>query len=440
MAINTLSKRDYSALIFRQLTDADYRGAAPGLDALQKLPKKLLELAFALLSIGTDKADRARRFEAEVLAIPGYGDGFLEEVNAADPNQDPALLGSSTGWNIYGMAKAYEPLPPLEWLAMPYISRPSVSIWFGRPKSLKSMVVLDLALHVAAGKNWMTRPRKELGGVPVTKSGVLWVDLENGERVTQARISALGNTLGVVDEDPFYWVSMPSPWPVMSEAEQVENLVQTIESYNGEIGLIVIDHFGQSLGSYDENGPQMAEVMGNLRTIAERANVAIVLIHHQTKSGGGKGNHYQPQDTIRGHGSILAGVDLAVLVARDETEKDKLLIKPVAARGPDAEALAASWTYEQNDQLDLKEARFWKDDIVTVAEKLEDAILEILAEGEHNQRQLIVRVKELVANVGDSRVRDAISKIEKTGQVIVKRGDKNSKIYYLAGDQKEMEW
>jgi len=440
MTDKALSKREYSALVFRQLIDEKYQGEAPDFEALSKLPKKLLGLAFDVLSVGNDRADRARRFRAEILAMPAYGDDFLEVFDQSDIEKKIQDLSISDGWAIQGISTAYEPLEPLAWLARPYISRPSVSVWFGRPKSLKSMVLLDLSLHVAAGLPWMTRPKASAGGVPVEKAGVLWVDLENGQRTMRSRIGALGRTLGVVDEDPFYWVSMPSPWPVMSQSEQVENLILTIESYNGEIGLVVIDHFSQILGEVDENGPQVAEIMGSLRNVSERANVAIALIHHQTKSGGGKGNNYQPQDTLRGHSSILAGVDIAVLVARVETENNKLIIKPVAVRGPDAKTLAALWTYEQSDQLELSTARFWRDDIVTVSEKLEDAILETLAEGECNQRQLKVKIKDLVSGVSEGRIRDEIARMEKAGKFETRPGGHNSKIYSLPGSQSELEW
>jgi hypothetical protein len=430
-----ITRRDLAALVLKQLTDPGYTGAGPDFESLYKMPKDLLELAFVVLGAGTDREARQRRMMAEVLARPAYGDMFLREIQAADPNRDPAALGIEDGWKFLTMADIFEDLPPLEWLVKPYLPRQAVGVFFGKPKSLKSMISLDLALHVAAGQNWLTRPNNKNGGMPVTGAGVLWVDLENGKRTSQARVQALARALELPKDTPFYLLSMPSPWPVMPD--QVGLLIEHLQAYNGAIGLVVIDHFSQILGGIDENAPQVSEVMAALRSVTERADVAVLIIHHQIKSSGGKGRGYDAADTMRGSGAILAGVDIAVQVLRDAVEKNKILLKVVAVRGPDASDVAAQWTYDQDQSLDLQQARFWRDDIVTLSERIQDAILEALEGKTLNQRGLRAAVAKMVPGAGDSAIRDTITLLENNGTIAYKEGKKNAHLYYLPGEEQE---
>ncbi len=435
-----LTKLEIAALILRRIIEPEY--SDPGFDLCYKLlGKPFLEIAFIVLQ-QSDSEKRKKRLSAELLARPAMGDTFLQMVQTCDPAQDPENVSYSGVWQVKTIKDALEPLPPIEWLAKPYISRPSVSIFFSRPKSLKTFLLLDLALKIASGRAWLKPiPGKRGNGVAVKKTGVLWIDLENGNRIMHARLKALLSAMGVNFEDGntplFEWVSMPSPWPDLSDPEKADHLKQIIDAYAGDVGLIILDHFGQLLGEVDENSPAVTQIMGRIRTISELCNVAIILVHHQVKGNGKKGGY--AEDQLRGHGSILANVDIAIQVKRDRINRDRLEINPVAVRGPDAPVLSAVWTYAQDEQLDLTEAAFWQVPFQSIHDKISLQIEKVLSAESVNQASLRNRVAEALPGIGDPAIRRAILSLEESNEIVFKKGKKNSKIYSLPNGKESQE-
>src|SRR6478672_1253810 len=49
----------------------------------------------------------------------------------------------------------HEPLPPVDWLVESLIPNGSRSVVFGEFGCMKSWLLLDLGLHIAAGKHWL---------------------------------------------------------------------------------------------------------------------------------------------------------------------------------------------------------------------------------------------------------------------------------------------
>ena len=322
-----------------------------------------------------------------------------------------------------------EELPPTVWLVKPLISRPSVTAWFGKPKTMKSLLALDMCLHIADGLPWLATPKGE-NGLLVTQARIVWIDLENGPATFKRRMKAIALALGMGKaRGQVLAYSMPTPWPDLSQTEHTAALINRLQAL-GDVGILVIDHLGQALGAVDENSPLIASVMGNIRQVAEACNVGIVLIHH-AKKGQGKDSG-APEDQLRGHGAILANVDAAYLIERDKVERTQLKLTPVAVRGPDAPTLAAQFSFEQDANLELTQARFWRVSWQSNYSRARDAILKLLREGKRNQTSLRSTVKTLEAGLSDDVIRGAILTLEGTGEILFTAGNKGAKIYRLA--------
>jgi hypothetical protein len=361
---------------------------------------------------------------------------LLTAIAEADPNSSLSEIHSQgSGWVAFDLADVLlEELPPITWVVKPFLQRPSVTAWFGKPKSMKSLLVLDMCLHVAAGKPWLISDPKDSGGLAVERSRVVWVDLENGAATLKRRMRAIATALGMGEErGQMLAYSMPSPWPDLSDRENMLALVATIQALGG-VGLLVIDHLAQALGAVDENSPLIAQVMGNIRQVSESCNVAIVLIHHAKKGQGKDGG--APEDQLRGHGAILANVDAAYLVERDRTERTNLKVIPVAVRGPDAPNLAATFSFEQDVGLELTAARFWRQVWRADTEVAKAAIFDALGDGKKNYTELVAAVKEKTG-MSDAKIRSAIAVLEGVKEIIFTSGAKGAKIYRLneAGDE-----
>lgn len=58
-------------------------------------------------------------------------------------------------WKLRSLADAYRPRPPLYYLVDGLLPAPSLSIVYGGPGSLKSMLLADLCVCVASGQPWL---------------------------------------------------------------------------------------------------------------------------------------------------------------------------------------------------------------------------------------------------------------------------------------------
>jgi hypothetical protein len=391
-----------------------------------------LEIALAVLSEGPNKAARRKRLEVETKARGGL-DPFLLEIESADPGCDLALLQTSSGWNAFDLADVIsEKIPSINWLVKPYLARPSVTAWFGKAKAMKSLLVLDMCLNVAGGYPWLVSNPSSKDGIEVSPVKVVWLDLENGALTLKRRMKAFASALGMSeDRGQMIAYSMPNPWPDLSKIENVASMISRLTAL-GDIGILVVDHLNMLFGPIDENSPLASQIMGAIRQISEACNLAIVLIHHSRKGQGKDGGALE--DQLRGSGAIMAGVDAAFLIERDKTDKTQLKIIPVATRGPDAPNVSARFSFEQDENLDLTQARFWRLVWRTDLDKAHDAIIAVLGKNEKNYTNLISAVKQVEPGVSDKKIRDVIAALEGTNEICFTAAAKGAKIYRLAGE------
>lgn len=399
---------------------------------IDSLPFEYREVVYAVLSEGKDRSLRENRLFFELTARNLLDD--LERIKVADPGIDLDLSGVRDNWQFFSLKEAYEPLPKVEWLVDGLIGKPSLTIFFGPPKSLKTLLVQDMVMSVASGKRWLQPPQSEgksTGlGIKTSPTIALWVDFENGARRMKERFSAFGRAYGLPGDAGIFCTSMPTPWLDASRPEQIGNLMLRISHY--QAGLVVVDHLSQITGDIDENTSEMATIMGNLRGMVEASNLALILIHHQIKGASRFG--ISASDSLRGHGSILASCDLACLIERDAFNRDQILIKPAAVRGAGVDNISALFSYDHknDDSRELQEARFWGVETESLDLQGEQAALEIVCDDPGiNNTALRTALIDAIEGMKDYRARQVISRLERSGRIVVKSGDKKSKIYYL---------
>lgn len=425
----------YAAHLLKRLTDPN--ADDPTADDIKRLTGPLFEIVIAVMGEGRDSERRKARMKAELTAreLERF---LLPEIDLADARADLSSLSLSSGWQYFDLADVRnETIPPIEWVVKHFVSKPSVTVFFGRPKHKKTLVVLDLCHHIASGLPWMISDPNGRDGIEVHTGRVLWVDLENGARLMKRRMKAFDQALGIpAPPMQFRAVSMPDPWLDLSKSENIPAMIERIQSL-GEISVLVVDHLGQVFGSLDENSPLASQIMGAIRFISEVCNIAIILIHH-AKKGQGKDDGLLEDQQLRGSGAILAGVDAAFLVKREQADKNQVTIKPVAVRGPDAPNISANFAYEQDENLDLISARFWRVAYRSMASRARDAVILALQEkGELNHTKLRAEAKIKDGGLSDAIIREGIATLEGTGEISYSDGAKGAKIYKLSEDQED---
>lgn len=377
------------------------------------------------LGIVERKAEQRRciglGFELQRISYNGFDTKKLSEIRTA--LNEIKSFGAS---NVYfsqckTLADALSPREKILSIVEKIAPVASVILWYGAPGHLKSNLVFDMAFSVASGYSWLSGlPGKgECAGFAVSKSPVLWVDVDNGEDVICERLAAFARARGVVDV-PFFWISFPTP--ALSAAQGLENLIACAKKIKP--GLMVFDNLLRIAGVRDENSSEMDAAMFNLRLLAEKSRASIQVIHHRNKrlENGRDGN------SIRGHSSIEAGIDNAFLVQREDNS-DIVTVKNVKSRRRPVDLFSALWTYENDDDGEtLKTARFFgtemQDTKIEVRAKLKAKIFEELAVCPVNFRALQNAVGGRSENL-----RDALTDLQKEGKVKMEEGKRRAHIY-----------
>lgn len=326
-------------------------------------------------------------------------------------------------WKIYTLLDAQQPRPPLEWIVDGVITAGSLSIWYGAPGTLKSMLLADLSICVSAGLTWLTKQAG--GGGYATRQGpVLWLDFDNGSRRTHERFGALARARNVSSDAPLFYVSMPNPYLDAGDSESMGALAHRIISR--DIGLVVIDNLGIVSANIEENSAEMQRPIGALRWLAESTGAAVIVVHHQRKSNGDtKG---RAGDTLRGHGSIEAGIDLGMLVTRDQTNISMTATK---VRGVDVEKFGATFSFENDEHHELTTARFWPynpadEDKAAQSASEENIIGELKEFGAMSANQTYDRV-----GGNRSEVLDLLRQMVKAGRIGQRQGTRGMLLYAI---------
>jgi len=333
-------------------------------------------------------------------------------------------------WKIFTLADAYMDRPPTTYILAGILRLPSLCVMYGAPGCLKSMLLADLAVSVAAGVDFLPPAPWQPDAKPIQtlQASVLWCDFDNGEAVTHERFAALAKFRNLSKETPLFYYSLPEPWLDASESKSIEALALRAQKLDAK--LIVIDNLGTVSGGVDENSGQMIGVMSNLRRLSEYTGAAVIPMHHQRKP---TGYNSRMGDTLRGHSSIEASIDLGLLVEREEYS-DIVTVRSTKTRGLEVLPFSAVFTYERKENgKDLDIAAFYRVQVEDTSSNtaIEKAVKDALTGEAMNKTRLIGKVKELMQGIGVNRVRLRIDRMVHNGTIKAHPGERTEVIYSL---------
>lgn len=239
------------------------------------------------------------------------------------------------------LSEACKPKPPRKYVVPGLLPVPSLSVLHGAPGTLKTLLMQDLSICVAGGIPWL-RPESVdpvAASFPCEKSPVLFIDVDSGWERTERRFTALRRGHSVSSNAELRYVSFPSPPFVASDLECIDRLVADAQRWG--VRFVVIDNLNAISGSADEDSSQMIDVIQGLRKAAERANTAILVIHHVSRQ-----QPLSAGDNVRGHDYIESALDLALLVERRDAS-DIVTLRATKSRDTPIEALSVLWSYKR---------------------------------------------------------------------------------------------
>lgn len=345
--------------------------------------------------------------------------------------------GSTQGrdpWDVFTLEDAYQDRPPVEYLAAGILTTGSLVIPYGAPGSLKSFLLADLAVCVAAGLDFLP-PASWIHGnraiaIKTKQCPVIWLDFDNGRNMTHRRFKALAKARNLPSDIPLFYYSMPSPWLDSSDPAAMGNLTGRVKELKAEF--LVVDNLSLIKGQADINSADMALVMSQWRRMIDETGVTSAPVHHQRKTTGAA---VRAGETLSGHNSIEASLDLALLIEREEFS-DTVTVKSTKTRGEDVLPFSAIFTFEKDEHGDLAEAQFYgvsaEDTKSNSAIRRE--IQAVAATGEMNKKSLANAAKEALKDQagnspGINRIGSMIELMAMQGELKVTAGQRTEKIY-----------
>jgi hypothetical protein len=271
---------------------------------------------------------------------------------------------------------------PIEWLWRPWIPLGAITLLDGDPGLGKSSITIDLAARVSRG--WAMPPD---GGVVGAPAGVLLLGAEdNLEYTTRPRLDAAGADVSRVHALEAIQTAEGERPPVLPwDLSLVENMIN-----QRGVRLVVVDPFMAFLdGELDAHRDQdVRRCMHRLKLLAEKLNVAILIVRHLNKLIGGPALY-------RGGGSIgiTGAVRSALVVGKNPNNQQQCVLAPVKcnlAAKPKSLAYVVETAGDVSRIGWLGETDLQADDVLahaggrkrkTTGEQCADAIRDFLADG-----------------------------------------------------------
>jgi hypothetical protein len=246
----------------------------------------------------------AQNTEAGSLAVSA--DDFpVIQRDAAELDNAPPAPAKSRLSSLLDFASVNGVAP---YLVKGLLSTRSYCVMFGPPGEGKTFTALDIAWHVAAGKEWMGRK--------VRRGPVLYLAFEGAgglRRRAQALVQHYFDPKKSFEDQqvPLYFDSTHYN---LREQEGRQQLGQAMAELPQKPALIVIDTFAHALCGGDENS---AQDVGAFNTAVEmlirNTGACVMVLHHPPKNGTGP----------RGSGALHGAVDTELEVNSRRIEPTK---------------------------------------------------------------------------------------------------------------------
>lgn len=271
-----------------------------------------------LPAVDREHADVADHLEAgydvdELVPLGDDPQGDATEVGSDDVVDDDAeLLALAAEYTPVDWRALWERAPEdIPWLCEPLIAAGRLVAIYSPPKVGKSLVTLEIAAALAAG-------RPVLGNPPRDPMNVVYVDLENSGEDIHERLSAMGYTPD--DLGNLLYFSFPS-LPALDSARGGRHLLALAVAHRAD--LVVIDTVSRTIQGSENDADTFHALYRHALAPLKGRGVAVLRLDHSGKD---------PEQGQRGSSAKASDVDAVwMLVKRSETS---LYLRRQESRSP----------------------------------------------------------------------------------------------------------
>lgn len=277
-------------------------------------------------------------------------------------------------------------IPTPDELVHGILHRGSKMVLGGASKSCKTWTLLDLAISVSTGADWL--------GFPTTKGKVLYLNLEIQDRFMQGRVVSVREAKQIHKTPDLYL------WNLRGKAADISHLAPAIiaAAKSQNFALIVIDPIYKVMGDRVENAAEgIASLVNELERIAVKGNAAIVFGSHFSKGNqAGKDS----MDRIGGSGVFARDPD-AILTFTAHEEEGAFSVDATLRNFAPVAPFVVRWAFplmgraDDMDASKLKKAKTGRESVYSVKE-----LVEVMGEKEWTTGDLM---KAALSEVGMSR-------------------------------------
>jgi phage/plasmid primase-like uncharacterized protein len=212
------------------------------------------------------------------------GSDFNDLAKEKGADEVRAILGHSSNRIKIQQVDQLEAQPEL-WFIKKVFPQKKICMVFGQSGHMKSFLILDIALHLAAGfDNWHGAKIKE-------QHNILYVCGEGASGIRN-RVIAWKKHHKVEQPIPFYMTSSPV---LFLEREQSSMMLDSLNNfmYDNKIStypsMIIIDTLNRNFGAGDENSTKdMTDFINALEELHSITGSMFIVVHHSNKSDHGQ--------------------------------------------------------------------------------------------------------------------------------------------------------
>lgn len=294
-------KKNTGELLFHE----DGRPKFVGLDHANAVAASLLGKASDIRVV--QLTDRKKKEDVVDWLDEGNTVEALYQIAGKAPKFTPPAFRSkfnAVPWDAFDA-----PAQEHEHLIKGVLTRAEVSIVSGASKSGKTFLILDAAMAVARGVNWMGRK--------VRRGGVIYQAGE-GQKGLRKRIKAYRQRNGLVSSDNLPFVFMPARLNLYQSDDQTNEFIEEAKhwasTFDVPLELVVIDTWATAtVGANENDGKDVGSVLERGRRISEALNCHVLFVHHMNADG----------TKVRGHSSLIANLENALIVRLAEGLHDE---------------------------------------------------------------------------------------------------------------------
>lgn len=155
-----------------------------------------------------------------------------------------------------------------------YLREGEAMLLSGNPKAGKSFLIVQLALAVATGKDWI--------GQPCHPKKVLYIDGELDPELTAERIKDLREKMGISYYPENLHVVNAMNQDDDSDELTLKDIADDIVYGSDKFDLVIIDPLYMFINSDENDNTEMGKELRSIRRI-KRTGTAVIVVHHTTK-------------------------------------------------------------------------------------------------------------------------------------------------------------